>query len=78
MRRRGRSLPVSTREMRFLRWRNTKPKRPVLIDAKIGPKHVLLARPYSSRWTSLTKMATSEWLVQLVAAGVVVACLLAR
>ena len=48
-------------EIRRLRWCEVKPDRLTLIDAKTGPRHVLLGEAARTLLTSLADTASGEW-----------------
>ena len=48
-------------EIRRLRWCEVKPDRLALIDAKTGPRHVLLGEAARELLDSLAKTASEEW-----------------
>ena len=48
-------------EIRRLRWREVKPDRLALIDAKTGPRHVLLGEAARELLAELTTSALGEW-----------------
>ena len=48
-------------ELRRLRWPEVKPDRLALIDAKTGPRHVLLGEAASALLESLADAASGEW-----------------
>ena len=48
-------------EIRRLRWCEVKPDRLTLIDAKMGPRHVLLGEAARKLLGSLAETATGEW-----------------
>ena len=48
-------------EIRCLRWREVKPDRLTLIDAKTGPRHVLLGEAARELLDGLTETASGEW-----------------
>ena len=49
-------------EIRRLRWREVKPDRFALIDAKTGPRHVLLGEAARKLLDTLVDSASGEWL----------------
>ena len=48
-------------EIRCLRWCEVKPDRLTLIDAKTGPRHVLLGEAARGLLDGLAEMASGEW-----------------
>ena len=48
-------------EIRCLRWSEVKPDRLALIDAKTGPRHVLLGEAARELLASLAETASGEW-----------------
>ncbi len=49
-------------EIRCLRWCEVKPDRPALIDAKTGPRHVLLGESARELLDGLADTASGEWM----------------
>ena len=59
--RRGPHAGCRPGEIRCLRWREVKPDRLTLIDAKTGPRHILLGGAARELLDRLAKSASGEW-----------------